>query len=117
MLAGHPDACLFLHGFIVCDFGDPEKTLSSTKDLLSSVCEWRCGGHSWLEMQIMKETLTGLVFPWINSHWGWQRKATSEGAFADLWNCFPQTLEHPKKAELSARMSQKEQQTCEFDAT
>lgn len=41
-------------------------------------------------------------------------KVTAERAFADLWNCFPQTLEHPKKAESSARMSQKEQQACEW---
>lgn len=74
-------------------------------------------GHSGFEFQVIKEILAGLVFPWVNSHWGWERKVTSKRAYADLQNHFPQTLEHPKKAELSARMSQKEQQAWEFYAT
>lgn len=32
----------------------------------------------------MKEILAGLVFPWVNSHWGWERKVTPESAYADL---------------------------------
>lgn len=41
-------------------------------------------GHSELEFQVMKEILAGLVFPWVNSHQGWERKLTSERASADL---------------------------------
>ena len=74
-------------------------------------------GHSGLELPVVKEILAGLVFPWVNSHQGWERKVTSERAYVDLQNNFPETLEHPKKAELPARMSQKEQQACEFYAT
>lgn len=41
-------------------------------------------GHSWLEFQLMKEILSGLVFPWVNAHWGWERKVTSQRAYAGL---------------------------------
>lgn len=44
----------------------------------------REAGHSGFEFQVMKEILAGLVFPWVNSHWGWERKGTSERAYADL---------------------------------
>lgn len=41
-------------------------------------------GRSWFEFQVMKEILAGLVFPWVNSRWGWERKVTLQRAYADL---------------------------------
>lgn len=41
-------------------------------------------GHSGLELPVVKEILAGLVFPWVNSHRGWERKVTSERAYVDL---------------------------------
>lgn len=65
-------------------------------------------GHLWLGFQAMGEISAGLLFPWVNSHWGREQKVISERACVDLSNCFSQTLEYPKQAGLSARMSQKD---------
>ena len=41
-------------------------------------------GHSGLELLVVNEIFAGLVFPWVNSHRGWERKVTSERACVDL---------------------------------
>lgn len=43
----------------------------------------------------------------FSPRWG-EQKVISERACVDLSNCFSQTLEYPKRAGLSARMSQKD---------
>ena len=73
--------------FLVCNVWDVRKIkLSLPLKFCREIHVLRVGeaGHSGLEFRVMKEILAGLAFPWVNSHWGWERKVTSERAYADL---------------------------------